>query len=169
MKAAERKKFRSRMWLYRRRRKDLSAEEQEELEQLFDAIPDLELPYCVREDVAEIFDTAKNRVEAASRLEELRAVLAKEPELLEFFGLFDRWRDGILAYFDDRETSGPVEGLNTKARVITRRSYGLKSADSLWKRLVLDVNRVVRTARRTVSELHDLTRAIQAKFAGYYT
>lgn len=169
MKAAERKKFRSRMWLYRRRPKDLSAEEQEELEQLFDAIPDLELPYCVREDVAEIFDTAKNRVEAASRLEELRAVLAKEPELLEFFGLFDRWRDGILAYFDDRETSGPVEGLNTKARVITRRSYGLKSADSLWKRLVLDVNRVVRTARRTVSELHDLTRAIQAKFAGYYT
>jgi transposase len=157
------------MWLYRRRRKDLSAEEQEELEQLFDAIPDLELPYCVREDVAEIFDTAKNRIEAASRLEELRAVLAKEPELLEFFGLFDRWRDGILAYFDDRETSGPVEGLNTKARVITRRSYGLKRADSLWKRLVLDVNRVVRTARRTVSELHDLTRAIQAKFAGYYT
>ena len=167
MKAAERKKFRSRMWLYRRRRKDLSAEEQEELEQLFDAIPDLELPYCVREDVAEIFDTAKNRVEAASRLEELRTVVAKEPELLEFFGLFDRWRDGILAYFDDRETSGPVEGLNTKARVI-RAQLRIEDADSLWKRLVLDVNRVVRTERRTVSELHDLTRAIQAKFAGYY-
>ena len=157
------------MWLYRRRWKDLSAEEQEELEQLFDAIPDLEVPYRVREDVAEIFDTAKNRHEAAARLEELREVLANEPELLEFFGLFDRWREGILAYFDNHETSGAVEGLNTKARVITRRSYGLKSADSLWKRLVLDVNRVVRTARRTVSELHDLARTIQAKFAGYYT
>jgi transposase len=157
------------MWLYRRRWKDLSAEEQEELEQLFDAIPDLEVPYRVREDVAEIFDTAKNRHEAAARLEELREVLANEPELLEFFGLFDRWREGILAYFDNHETSGAVEGLNTKARVITRRSYGLKSADSLWKRLVLDVNRVVRTARRTVSELHALARTIQAKFAGYYT
>jgi transposase len=157
------------MWLYRRRWKDLSAEEQEELEQLFDAIPDLEVPYRVREDVAEIFDTAKNRQEAAARLEELREVLANEPEMLEFFGLFDRWREGILAYFDNHETSGPVEGLNTKARVITRRSYGLKNADSLWKRLVLDVNRVVRTARRTVSELHALVRTIQAKFAGYYT
>ena len=96
-------------------------------------------------------------------------MLADEPELLEFFALFDRWREGILAYFDNHETSGPVEGLNTKARVITRRSYGLKSADSLWKRLVLDVNRVVRTAQRTVRDLHALARAIQAKFAGYYT
>ncbi len=96
-------------------------------------------------------------------------MLADEPELLEFFSLFDRWREGILAYFDNHETSGPVEGLNTKARVVTRRSYGLKSADGLWKRLVLDVNRVVRTAQRTVRDLHGLGRAIQAKFAGYYT
>jgi transposase len=157
------------MWLYRRRRKDLTAEEHVELDQLFEAIPDLELPYCVREDVAEIFDTAKNRCEAAARLEELRAVLANEPEMLEFFALFDRWRDGILAYFDHRETSGPVEGLNTKTRVITRRSYGLKHTESLWTRLILDVNRVVRTVRRTVSELHALARGIQASFRGYYT
>jgi transposase len=156
------------MWLYRRRRKDLTAEEQIELDQLFDAIPDLELPYCVREDIAEIFDTATNRQEASQRLDELRAVLVREPELLEFFALFDRWRDGILAYFDHRETSAAVEGLNTKARVITRRSYGLKHAESLWKRLVLDVNRVLGTARRSVRDLHALARSIQAKFCGYY-
>lgn len=157
------------MWLYRRRRKTLTPEELIELDQLFDAIPDLELPYCFREDVAEIFDTAKNRREAAKRLEELRVVMAGEPELLEFFALYDRWRDGILAYFDDRQTSAQVEGLNTKARVITRRSYGLKHADSLWKRLVLDVNRAIRAFHRTVSELHALARSIQAKFRGYYT
>jgi transposase len=157
------------MWLYRRRRKNLTSEEQIELDELFEAIPDLELPYCFREDVAEIFDTAKNRREAAQRLEELRSVLAREPELLEFFALYDRWCDGILAYFDHRETSAQVEGLNTKARVITRRSYGLKHAESLWKRLVLDVNRVIRATRRTVSELHALARSIQAKFCGYYT
>lgn len=156
------------MWLYRRRRKDLTAEEQIELDQLFDAIPDLELPYCVREDIAEIFDTAKNRQEAGRRLDELRAVLVHEPELLEFFALLDRWRDGILAYFDHHETSAAVEGMNTKARVITRRSYGLKHAESLWKRLVLDVNRVLSTARRSVRELHALARNIQAKFCGYY-
>lgn len=75
----------------------------------------------------------------------------------------------MLAYFDRRETSAAVEGLNNKARVITRRSYGLKSADSLWRRLTLEVNRIAGVAHRAVSELHALARSIQAKFSGYYT
>ncbi|HEV7223136.1 MAG TPA: transposase, partial [Pirellulales bacterium] len=150
-------------------RRDLTEQDEDELYELFARIPDLELPYCFREDVAEIFDTAKNRQEASARLEELRAVIAGEAELLEFYALYDRWRDGILAYFDRRETSAAVEGLNTKARVITRRSYGLKSADSLWRRLSLEVNRFGGIAHRTVSDLHALARGIQATFRGYYT
>ena len=47
---------------------------------------------------------------------------------------------GILNYFAAWQTSGPVEGINTKARVIVKRCYGLKSADSLWTRLVLELN-----------------------------
>lgn len=156
------------MWLYRRRRKELAPQQVAELEELLEAIPDLQLPYYFREEVTEIFDTAKNREEALRRLEDVRELLADEPELLKFFALFDRWQQGILAYFDRRETSGPVEGLNTKARVITRRSYGLKDTNSLWKRLVLDVNHHARRIRRTVAELHALARSIQATFRGYY-
>jgi transposase len=165
---AERKKFRSRMWLYRRRRKDLTAEQQAELDELLETIPALQLAYFFREEVAEIFDTAKDREEAARQLEELRELLADEPDLLKFFALYDRWREGILAYLDRRETSGPVEGLNTKARVITRRSYGLKNTDSLWKRLVLDVNRFGSAVRRSVADLHELARSVQARFRAYY-
>jgi transposase len=157
------------MWQYRRRRRDLTPEEEAELNKLFAAIPELELPYHFREDVSDIFDTAKNRQEASTRLEALREEMTGEADLLGFFELYDRWRDGILAYFDRGETSAAVEGLNTKARVITRRSYGLKSADSLWRRLVLDVNRARGIARRTVADMHALARGIQAKFAGYYT
>lgn len=157
------------MWQYRRRRRDLGREEEAQLDELFDIIPELELPYHFREDIAEIFDTATDRQEASKRLGELREVVAKEKDLLKFFELYDRWRDGILAYFDRRETSGVVEGLNTKARVITRRSYGIKTADGLWRRLVVDVNRTSCLVRRTVADLHSLARGIQAKFAGYYT
>ena len=157
------------MWQYRRRRRDLKPDELRELEELLETIPGLELPYHFREDMAEVFDTARNRREAAARIEELRSLVSDEPELLKFFELYDRWRNGILAYFDRRETSAAVEGLNTKARVITRRSYGLKSAESLWHRLVLDVNRVCEVVRYTVRELHALARSIQAKFRGYYT
>ena len=54
-------------------------------------------------------------------------MVIEEPELQEFFALNDRWQDGILADFERRETRAVVEGLNTKARVITRRSYGSES------------------------------------------
>ena len=157
------------MWQFRRRRKDLTAKDEAELQELFDAIPELELPYCFREDIAEVFDTAGSREEAERRLAELRAQVTEEPELLKFFATYDRWKDGILAYFDRHETSAAVEGLNNKARVITRRSYGLKSADSLWRRLMLDVNRIVGTVRRTVAQMHALARSLQARFRGYYT
>lgn len=156
------------MWLYRRRRKDLTDEQQAELDQLLETIPELQFAYFFREEVADIFDTAKDRSDASRQLEELREMVVDEPDLLKFFATYDRWRDGILAYFDRRESSGPVEGLNNKARVITRRSYGLKDVDSLWKRLVLDVNRFGSTVHRTVSDLHALARSIQAKFRGYY-
>jgi len=157
------------MWTFRLRRKSLTQEQDAELAALFRQIPDLELAYNFREDVAEIFDTAKSRKEASRRLEELRPEVDTEPELLKFYELYDRWKDGILAYFDRHETSAAVEGLNTKARVITRRSYGLKCAQSLWNRLILDVNRIASAARRTIAEMHQLARAIQAKFRGYYT
>lgn len=157
------------MWQFRRRRRDLTEQDEQELYELFEKVPELELPYNFREDVAEIFDTAADRQEAAARLEELREVLSQEPDLLEFFRFYDRWRSGILAYFDRRETSAAVEGLNNKARVITRRSYGLKSADSLWRRLALEVNHVAGVAHRTVAGLHTLARSIQAHFRGYYT
>jgi len=95
------------MWQYRRRNEALTPADQAKLDELFRTIPALELPYYFREDVAKVFDTAQDRQEAAERLEELREVVADEPELLQFFALYDRWRDGILAYFDRRETSGP--------------------------------------------------------------
>jgi transposase len=40
-------------------------------------------------------------------------------------------RDGILEYVRERLNNGRVEGLNSKARTITRRSYGFHSASAL--------------------------------------
>ena len=43
-----------------------------------------------------------------------------------FIPMLENHWDGILAYFDDKPSSGAVEGINTKLRVITRRSYGIQ-------------------------------------------
>jgi transposase len=143
------------------------------LEALFERIPELGLAYNFRGGITDIFDTARTREEAASRLEEFRGLLDPEDpdnqELLRFFETYDAHKDGILAYFDARKTSGPIEGLNNKARVITKRCYGVKSAATLWTRLCLDVNLAGMAVSFTVPQIHDLTNTIRSLFLGFYT
>ncbi len=40
------------------------------------------------------------------------------------------------------------ENADTRLGVIMKHSYGIKSADTLWTRLVLDLNRVGKSASR---------------------
>lgn len=136
-------------------------------------IPELSLPYHFRWAVTDIFDTQQSREEAAAQFEQLREMLDVDDEdnsvLLEFFKTYDQHREAILAYFDDRKTSGPVEGLNNKARVITKRCYGVKDTNTLWSRLCLDVNLAAKATRFTVQQIHALANRIRAVFLAYYT
>lgn len=131
------------------------------------------LPYYFRWAVTDIFDAPQSREEATAQFEQLREMLAPNDEdsavLLEFFKTYDEHREAILAYFDDRKTSGPVEGLNNKARVITKRCYGVKATETLWNRLCLDVNLAAEATRWTVQQIHALANRIRDVFLGYYT
>ncbi|MBF6650800.1 transposase [Methylobacter sp. BlB1] len=49
------------------------------------------------------------------------------------------WRDEITNYFSRRETSGFVEGLNNKIKVIKRRCYGIYNLGRLCQHIWLDV------------------------------
>ena len=87
----------------------------------------------------------RDPITAARWLRELRRERGQPGlDLGSFFETYDRWKTKILNYFDARQTSAAVEGINNKARVITKRTYGLKSAKSLWDRLILDLNRAIR-------------------------
>ena len=81
--------------------------------------------------MTDIFASDISREEAARQLEELREQMdadeADDQDLLKFFATYDEPQSGILAYFDGRRTSGPVEGLNNKTRVITKRVYGVRN------------------------------------------
>jgi transposase len=167
---AERKQFRARMWEFRRRPEDLTPEQTENLEGLFRELPELRGIYDLRWKLTRIFDTAEDRASAEVAI----GVWRKEAEASgsdwsAFLELYERHRDGILAYFVERRSSGPVEGLNNKARVILKRSYGLKSCDALWTRLILDVNWVRERVGRTIWDMHALANRIWAAFCGYYT
>jgi transposase len=162
---AERKAFRTQMWAFRRDPKSLTAKEQQELEGLFEVIPKLKELYRVRLRFKAIFDTARDRTTAARWLRELR----REAERLgldlgPFFETYDRWKTEILNYFDARQTSATVEGINNKARVITKRTYGLKSAQSLWDRLILDLNRASEAIGWSIEQIRQIAKGLKVLF-----
>ena len=74
------------------------------------------------------------------------------------------WKTKILNYFDARQTSAAVEGINNKARVITKRTYGLKSAKSLWDRLILDLNRASQAIGYSIEHIRQMAKGLKALF-----
>jgi transposase len=113
-----------------------------------------------------VFDTARDRRQAEGALLDVLVDMVEEfPELGAFLGTFEAWEEEILNYFDARQTSGPVEGLNNKARVILKRAYGLKGADSLWTRLILDVNRATDVVLYSIGQIKELVAGLRTNFA----
>ena len=113
----------------------------------------------------EIYDTARDRTTAARWLRRLR----REAEDLgldlgAFFATYDRWKTAILNYFDAHQTSAAVEGINNKARVIPKRAYGLKSAEGLWTRLILDLNRASEAIGWSIEQIGQMARGLKALF-----
>ena len=163
---AERKEFRSLMWEMRRDPLSLREEERQKLEKLFAQIPALRTLYELRVRFKTIFDTASNRRQAALELTELFMDGTEAfPELDKFVCTYEQWQEQILNYFEAGQTSGVVEGINNKARVVTKRAYGIKSADTLWTRLVLDLNRAGDIVVQTVASIRDLVREFRAVFS----
>lgn len=49
-----------------------------------------------------------------------------------------RWLDEIIAYFDNRTTSGVVEGINNKLKLIKRSAYGFRNFENYRIRCLLN-------------------------------
>jgi transposase len=158
------------MWEFRRDPKDLKPEERESLDRLFVELPVLKDVYDVRVRFKEIFDTAPDRATAEQQLAELRArTESLGLDFSKFWTTYDNWKTGILNYFDGRYTSAAVEGINNKARVITKRCYGVKSSGTLWNRLILDLNRASDAVGRSIAELRQIVGALKAVFLAFCT
>lgn len=153
------------MWEFRRDPKDTSPEDKAKLEALFAKLPQLRKLHQARVRFKQIFDTAPNRQKAARQLLDLHLQIMDDGlDLDDFFRTYEDWQEEILNYFDDRQTSAAVEGINNKARVITKRAYGLKSADSLWTRLILDLNRAAQAVGHTIAQIKNIVVGMRAVF-----
>jgi transposase len=118
-----------------------------------------------------IFDESQDRRTAELALTAwITKLLEAFPEMDQaFVKTYEHWQEEILNYFNGRKTSGPVEGINNKARVITKRAYGLKSASSLWTRLVLDLNLASAAVGQTIETLREVVAAFRPVFSASCT
>ena len=129
------------LWPFRKRSEALDDAEQERLETLLAYSPPLRQAYTLREQLTAIFDTARSKADGLRRLRfwrrrvENSALSCFDP----FLKLLDTWLELIANYFISRQTSGFVEGLNNKLKVLKRRCYGLRNVARLFQRLTLDL------------------------------
>ena len=153
------------MWEFRRHPNDLTEPEKAKLEELFEQLPRLRRLQAIRVRFQEIFDTATDRRQALRWLTRVWLdILEDFPEMESFLLTFEAWQEEILNYFEARQTSGPVEGINNKARVITKRTYGLKCAESLWNRLILDLNRASEAIGWTIEQIRQIAQGLKVLF-----
>jgi len=112
-------------WLWLKSRGKLKRKQRETLDQIMATNRPLQKAYLLKEDFAEFY--------ACDTREEAEAFLdgwtrrCRQSRLLPFEQLarrLVRWKDGILAYFEHPITNAVSEGINNKAKVLKRRSYG---------------------------------------------
>ena len=129
------------LWPFRKRETSLDDDEKARLECLLGHSRALRQAYRLREELTRIFDTARSKADGLRRLRfwEWRVVKSGLECFEPFLALLDRWRELIANYFIRRQSSGFVEGLNNKLKVLKRRCYGLRNITRFFQRLTLDL------------------------------
>ncbi len=136
----EYEKLKGVMWILRKDGSELTEEEKEKLKLLFEHSPMLELAYKLSNKLTDIFDEDISKSKAKSKIN--KWVKTVEESGLDCFKSFlstlDKRMNEITNYFINRHTSGFVEGLNNKIKVIKRRCYGIVNITHLFQRIRLD-------------------------------
>ena len=130
------------MWPFRKPPSDLNPDEQDRRARLFEHAPQLKQAYDLREQLTTIFDTARSNAEGLRRIHRWRRVVEASGLtcFAPFLKLLDTWLDLIANYFRQRQTSGFVEGLNHKLKVLKRRCFGIYNLRHLFQRITLDLD-----------------------------
>src|SRR5216683_3173775 len=135
-------KLKNVMWILRKDTKNLLDEELDVLQLLFMHSPLLETAYKLSKELTYIFNEDRQRSRAKRNIHAWinRVKQSGLGCLNTFLSTLEERMEEILNYFIHRQTSGFVEGLNNKIKVIKRRCYGILNPDHLFQRILLDLS-----------------------------
>jgi transposase len=129
-------------WVLRHRRADLNADERRLLNRLFAHSPQLKDAYDACEALTGIYESRLSKGQSKRKLRGwMRRVTNRKLTCFDrFLGTLKTRFEEITNYFVGRRTSGFVEGLNNKLKVIKRRCYGITNLKHLYQRVYLDLH-----------------------------
>jgi transposase len=138
--AADQQRLKGCRWLLVKNQADLDERERAKLAELYLAAPLLGRLHQLKEAFRTICETAPDRATAAARLTAWIAEVEASgvPSLTKFVRTLRRWWDAILNYFHERLTSGVVEGLNNKLKLIKRRAFGYRNFTHFRLRVLVE-------------------------------
>lgn len=117
-------------------KEDLNDEQKEKLSQVQNVSSQLKIMHQLKEEFREIFEKTENWGDG---LLELGKWLSKAQKyFVKSQSTIYRWFDEILAYFNNRTSSGVVEGINNKLKLIKRSGYGFTNFNNFRNRCLLN-------------------------------
>jgi transposase len=116
--------------------KNLNEEQNMKLSQVKEVSPTLKIMHEMKEKIRIIFDETYDWL---TGLFEIGMWLWKAKKYFPLsYQTIIRWIDEIIAYFDNGTTSGVVEGINNKLKLIKRSGYGFRNFDNFRDRCLLN-------------------------------
>ena len=115
---------------------DLNEEQKAKLVQVKGVSPTLKSMHELKEKIRQIFEQSNNWLAGLFKL----GIWLSEAQ--KYFpdsqNTIIRWLDEIIAYFDHKTTSGVVEGINNKLKLIKRSAYGFRNFENFRVRCLLN-------------------------------
>ncbi len=113
----------------------LTDSQKEKLKSVQDVSPVLSKMHALKEEFRDIFETCQSWGEGVLKLLDwMHNALSYFPKSIK---TIVRWFGEIVGYFDQRTTSGVVEGINNKLKLIKRLGYGFRNFENFRLRSLL--------------------------------
>lgn len=116
---------------------DLTDNQQDKLDQIYESCPALGMAHRLKECLRRIFEYPSTKEKAIQRLQKWSRIAEKEQLFPTFRKTLDKWMDRITNYFCQRTTSGIVEGINNKIKLIKRRAFGFRNFQNFRLRVIV--------------------------------
>ncbi|MBA2726771.1 MAG: ISL3 family transposase [Parachlamydiaceae bacterium] len=118
-------------------REDLTDEQAEMLDKVLTVSPELKMCHEFKESFRSIFDS-KDRESGSKELSSwaISIVRSGVSKYYTFVKTLLNWEENILNYFEERVSSGFVEGVNNKIKLIKRKAFGFVNFENFRIKII---------------------------------